>query len=521
MPVRQKIKPRKFFTINPKVEGATKAERVINWIQQLPVHQGRYRVGERVQLFEYQKQIVRGIFNEQKQIRIATISMARKMSKSSIAQFLLLAHCLMPELQRPSAQLFAISVTTNQAKLLFKGMMDIIDQLDWQTQEQCAIRSDYAQITIPSVGILFKVLAADKSGAKLQGYEPTFAVMDECGSFESVMEYQALKTANPRLLLLISTQSHLTNAETHWFTKLLHEPKLGDHHYRYFLGATREECKKWDDPEVWKRVTPAPEIKSLSYLQEEAEDAKRHGNINSFKVFHLNALVPSLSSELSIYTQEELDACWSPKKKIKPQSRVLIGVDLSQLHDLSVCLIHEIATGVTESFFFIPKQAVTEGTNYKQWEADGHCQIVTGKCVNFRDVAEKIKEYEQKYKVVAVLKDAWLANQYEIIAEEVGVKSKHISVKQQGREMGVATKHLQKLIKERNFFITNPILRWNFHCVKWSEDTYGNIRPHKQLSRAKASNNRIDGVVAVCNTCFWLAEEKHKPTKKKFTFKFL
>ena len=525
MPSRQKIKPDKFFTVKDVVEGDTKADRIINWIEQLPVHRGRHNVGANVQLFEYQREIIRGIFDETKQVRHAIVSMPRKQAKSQIAVWLLLAHLLMKELQRPSAQLFAVSVTTKQAKLLFRSMVDIIDQLDWQTQEKCRIVDGRDMITIPSVGICFQVIASDTSGARLQGFEAQIAVLDEASSMTSVLPYQSFKTSNPHLLLLISTQCHLPEAEHHWFTKVLHEENVPDHHYRYFLGATKEEANnRWDDEEVWRRVTPAPEIKSMEYLREEAHDARVHGNINTFRVFHLNALVPSLSSELSIYDQEELDNCWKPEARIPPSARCLVGLDLSQVSDICGLVLHEIATGVTESFAFIPRKAVEDAKgniNYQQWQDEGFCKIVTGNCVSFKEVAEKIKEYEKRYQVVAICKDHWLANQYKLIAEEEGVKAPHVNVQQQGRHMGVATKKLQQMIKEKKLAINSPILRWHFNCVRWSEDTHGNIRPHKSLSQARSKGNRVDLVFALCNICHWLAENDAKPSTRGFTLGFL
>lgn len=522
MALRARIQPSSFFKIDPRPKGKSLPDRIISFIEQLPVHRGRHRVGEKVKLFDYQKEIIEGIFNETKKVRHAIVSMPRKQAKSQIAVWLLLAHLLMEELQRPSAQLFAVSVTTKQAGLLFKSVVDIIDQLDWQTQQQCAIRTDKSIITVPAKGITFQVIASDSSGARLQGFEPQFAVLDECGSFESSMPYQSLKTANPHLLLLISTQCHLPQAETSWFTKVLHEENVPDHHYRFFLGATKEEAsQRWDDEEVWKRVTPATQIKSMDYLREEAHDARVHDNINSFRVFHLNALVPSLSSELNIYSQAELEACWQPNQRIPDGVRVLIGLDLSQISDLCAIVVFEIATGVTETFAFVPRAALIEGISYHHWQDKGFCQIVNTRCVAFKEVANKIREYEQRFKVVAVCKDHWLANQYQLIAEEQGVRARHVNVKQQGREMGVATKKLQELIKEKKLAITSPILRWNFHCTKWSEDTHGNIRPHKGLSQARAKGNRVDAVFALCNTCYYLAEQDCSPSTKGFSVKFL
>ena len=509
------------------IQFATKgslASRILAFIRQLPVHHGEYRLLQKVKPLKWQERVIRGTFPNDRHIKQSVISVPRKVGKSQVAVWCILAFILLPELRKTNAQIYALSKSTNQANLLFNSVVAILDLLTDDIFDTLDIKAKV--ITVPKRGITFRVIACDTSGARLQGFSPQFCVIDEAGSIESVMPYQSISTANPGLVMMISTQCHLPLAEEQWFSQILHDKEQPSYHYRYFKGATQKESNdRHGDEAVWKRVTPGlGKVKSLEYMKQQYANAIRHNNLNSWRTFHLNALCPHTSNEIDFVTSKEIEACWLPKEVIEPSSKVLIGLDLSQVHDLSSVVVYDIKTGVTESFFWIPLKAVNAisgslRNNYQQWQEQGHCQIVKDNCVDFSTVAKKIKDYEKQFKVLAICRDHWLANQYQFAADKEGVKAPHFSVQQMGQPMGVACKALQTAIKSGMFAITNPILRWNFNCVRWSEDTHLNVRPHKGLSQIKT--NRVDGVFATTNIFWYCAQHDLTPNMKGFTVNFL
>lgn len=509
---RRRRKVDRPFKVRP-VEGDTLGDRVIAWIQQMPVHRGKLANDRRrVKLFDYQKEIIRGIHNEG--ITHSVVSMPRKLGKSQIAVWCVLARMLMPELQEPSSQIVAVSVTQKQAQLIFDSVADIIDMLDPKTINRTNIigsNGPTPMVIVPSKSIRFRTVCGDKSGAKLMGFDINFAVIDEPGSMDS-MSYQSLKTGSPNgELLLIGTQSHLAEAEEHWYTKILQDQDLPSHHYRYFLSASREETDKhWGEEWLWRKVTPALEIKPLKYIRSEYSDAVKFGSEKSFKTAHLNSLIPSLSAELSIYTQEEMEACWQPDSSIEDGSQIIIGVDLSQVSDLCVVCCYDPKSYATESFFWIPQRAVEDAPNvpYDKWQEKGYLTIVAGKCISFEDVVDKILSWQKQYQVIAVCRDNWLSNQFQLTADNRGVTAPSVAIKQTREPMNVATKQLQSCIKQGKIKINNPCLRWNMQCTRYSQDTHNNIRPHKQLSMAGAKGHRVDGMFALCNIMWYVSEHE-------------
>ena len=498
----------------------TLAGRLIKWIEQLPIVKSNHRQGQKLKLFKFQKQILKGIFPNDRSVRHAVVSMPRKCSKSSLAAYINLAHLYFPPLMTPGAQLLIISVAQKQASLIFRQIIHMIDLLPEHQRCKVSIRESEGleSITRNDLGIKLQVLAADNSAGRLVGYEPHLATIDEAAMMTSPMNYLSMKTANPKLILLISTVTALIEGENHWHSKLVYDNEYKPkHHYKYFLGATKEEAdKRWDDPEVWKRVTPCLEIKSLDYIKGECEDAKRHGTINSFKWAHLNYIVPSLSDEVTIATQKEIDACYQPDKELPKHSRCVLGVDLAQITDCAALVLLDVFTGVTKSLIYVPQQALQESANmrdrYQEWNKEGWVVVVDDDYISYTTLAEQILKWMKDYKIVAICKDQHTANQFEIISKDVGVTIPQHNVVQKGKEINIATMGLKALIVGNELAINNPCTMWHLRSTRWSMDTYGSIRPHKQLSQARAKGRRIDATLALCNAVWY--RQQHKVKKK-------
>ena len=503
---RVPLTPAKRFPLRRGIK-KTKAESLIYWIEGLPVLRGKVGVGEKVKLYPFQKEILRGIFDDKNLVTHSVVSIPRKQGKSLIATWIALASLLYKPFQVRSAQIIVISPTAKQSGNLFDAMVDIIDHLPLPESDVLNIRINDKSITNKKLGIRFKVVASDRTGARLQGYEPQLAVLDEAGSMHQ-LAYQSLKTASPNLLLCISTQCHQPDGHNHWFTQLLQEENLPKHHYRYFKGATHAEARKdWDKETLWRKVTPEVKLKTIEYIRGEYEDAKMFGTENIFKAFHLNCLVQTLSDEVTLVTNDELEQAWKPDSFIPDNSKVVIGLDLAEVGDLTAIVV-VTPTGETEAHFFIPEKTANEQKNipYSQWAERGFVTLAPA-VVDFRDVANKVLELIDKYEVLAICHDSWLSKQWQLISEEAGIKIPQHKVIQMGKSIGVATKELQRYIKAGKLKINSPVLRWNFHCTTWSADTHGNIRAHRGLSQRK-KGYRIDGVVALLNSLYYMSENK-------------
>src|ERR1700722_19161814 len=82
-----------------ELEGATRAARLIEWLEQLIVPSGVY-AGRKLRLMSWQKRIIREVYRTRRgrrAVRTCLLSLARKNGKTSLASALALAHLSGPE----------------------------------------------------------------------------------------------------------------------------------------------------------------------------------------------------------------------------------------------------------------------------------------------------------------------------------------------------------------------------------------------------------------------------------------
>jgi phage terminase large subunit-like protein len=104
-----------------EVEGLTRAERVIAFIEDLPITAGKL-AGTQMQLRPWQREFVEAVYAENAEgvrpIRTAVLSMGRKNGKTQLAAALALCHLLGSEAE-PRGEIYSAALTRDQAAKLF------------------------------------------------------------------------------------------------------------------------------------------------------------------------------------------------------------------------------------------------------------------------------------------------------------------------------------------------------------------------------------------------------------------
>ncbi len=201
MPIRDKpAKPK------PK---KTRAERNIDWIEKCcRIPEGR-DVGKQVRLRDFQKRIIRKIYDNPNGTRRAIISLARKNAKTSLSAFLLLLHLCGPE-ARQNSQLFSAAQSRDQAALLFSLASKCV-LMSPELKGFIVIRETVKQLFCAGKGTLYRALSAEATTAF--GLSPAFICHDELGQVRGSQDslYEALETATGAqedpLSIIISTQA--------------------------------------------------------------------------------------------------------------------------------------------------------------------------------------------------------------------------------------------------------------------------------------------------------------------------
>src|SRR5687768_3356954 len=106
-----------------EVRGRTRAERVISFVESLPVTSG-ILAGKRFRLGAWQKKIIKAIYrtkNGRRIVRQALITIPRKNGKTTFTAALALCHLCGPEAEQ-RGEIYSAANERNQAAIIFREM---------------------------------------------------------------------------------------------------------------------------------------------------------------------------------------------------------------------------------------------------------------------------------------------------------------------------------------------------------------------------------------------------------------
>ena len=116
-----------------EAEGLTRAERVVAFIESLPVTKG-FGVGGTVQLEPFQRDWILSIYDAaaggQRQVRTGLLSVARGNGKTVLCAGLALCHLVGPEAE-PRGECYSAAATKEQSALIFAEMEATILATPW------------------------------------------------------------------------------------------------------------------------------------------------------------------------------------------------------------------------------------------------------------------------------------------------------------------------------------------------------------------------------------------------------
>jgi len=148
--------------------GLTRAERVIRFVESLPITKG-FGAGDRVQLIEFQREWIEAIYGEdedgRRRVRTGLLSVARGQGKTVLAAMLCLAHLVGPECEQ-RGECYSAAATKDQSALIFAEMEAIIFETPW-IAARVNVQRFHKQIEDMQTGSKFRALASD--GASVHG----------------------------------------------------------------------------------------------------------------------------------------------------------------------------------------------------------------------------------------------------------------------------------------------------------------------------------------------------------------
>ena len=462
-------------------------------------------VGQPLKLQDWQKDILRLIYDNPARTRRAIISMGRKNAKTTLSACLLLAHlCGPPARNRPNSELYSAAQSRDQAGIIFQLATKMV-RLNPILAGAVRIQETAKVLTCPELGTRYRALSAEATTAF--GLSPSLIIHDELGRVRGPRSplYEALETAvgaqEAPLSIIISTQA-ATDGDL--LSILIDDALRGaDPTTVVKLYAAPPELDPFGE-EAIRAANPALDtfMNKREVLAMVADAARMPARENEFRNLVLNQRVDTSAPFLS---PAAWAACGDDPMDITGLS-VFSGLDLSESRDLTaLVLAHCDVNGVwhVRPIFWLPADSLVEKgardhAPYDLWAEQGDLETTRGAAVSYEVIAERLKEIFDDYRVERLAYDPWHWQQLRPCLARVGfsehmLETVFVPFGQGYRSMSPAVRGAETIILERKLrHGDHPVLNMCIANATVERDAAGN----RKLSK-KRSTGRIDGAVAL------------------------
>lgn len=445
-------------------------------------------------------------------IKEAFLFIGRKNGKTALAAAIQLYGMLGDGISVPQSLLLAntaqqAAVALNFAKDMIVHTPELRDRLIGQRSR--IVFKDYNKQG-------FCQIFSTVDSARLEGYSPSMAILDEVHNWTDNTVYNAIKTGtgarkNP-LILIITTAGNKNNGFCNDYLK--YHKNILDNQIEddTTLGMIYQPDSKDDltDPDMWIKANPALTIiNSLDDMKTTFKQAQySYADKYAFITKHLNIFWDTPDVWIP---EEELLKVFEEFDELKLQKRdAYVGIDLSRNTDLTsvvvvIPILEEDMTYVIPYFFFAnrPDNVIRKnGKNLSQLINEGHIIKCETKVIDLDLVYNKVIQISNDYNLVELVYDAYNAPQLVSRLKEYGINCEVF--KQTAQKFNAPLKLLEEMIYNKKIKFKNPVMLWNFSNVVLYIDGNANIKIIKN-----AQNDSVDGVVALGEALGSMIENKY------------
>lgn len=500
------------ITFDPK-----KADKVINFIQKLKLSTGKF-ANQNFKLSEWQKFViyyVYGLVYKDTCLRVTRecyLQLSRKSGKTALASAMALYH-LVADGENDGQIIFAAN-STAQAQLAFTMATNYVSYIDPKGKYFKKYRDS---IKFPLTKSIMKVVSADAN--RLDGLNISAAVIDEYhaapnNAVSEVLSSSVGMRTQPLIIYVTTSGFDLTSPcyqMRNTCVELLHN-KIKDDSLAAFIFELDED-DDIENPKNWQKCQPNLGLTvTEDYIKSELVKAKNNPSLmTNFKTKILNKWVASAVGE------------WIPSEYILKCSETVnlehwgnyvsyVGLDLSSVSDMtaiSVLIFDNINQKyIFKNYYFLPQTALDESPNrekYRNWNLQNFLYLTSGNVVDYEYILNMIQKINKIVPVQAISYDSWQSTALIIKLTELGYNC--VPFSQSIGSMNRPTRHLEMISRNGHLIIDdNPITRWMFSNCQLREDYNNNVKPMKLN---KMSENKIDGVAAMCDALGHYLTETH------------
>jgi phage terminase large subunit-like protein len=497
-------------------EKLTRGEKNIVWIQKkCRIPEGKF-VGQEVELTDWQKQIIKDIYDNPAGTRRAIVSFGRKNAKTTLSAFLLLLHLCGRE-KKENSSLYSAAQSRDQAAILF-GLAAKIVRMSPYLKHAVRIRDTAKELLCEKLGTFYKALSAEASTA--YGLSPVFIVHDELGQVKGPRShlYEALETAtgaqDEPLSIIISTQAP-TDAD---LLSILIDDAKAAHDPRVVLSLyTADEKLDPFSEEAIVQANPAfRQFMNADEVLAMAEDARR---MPSREAEYRNLVLNQRVEVHSPFVSRGLwESCIGEVVEDFKGLPVYGGLDLSETSDLTALVLIAWANGHwnVKPTFWLPSGGLREKAQkdrvpYDVWERDRFLETTPGRSVEYEYVAEYLRGVFDDLDIRSIAFDRWNFRHLKPWLENAGFSEteleRFVEFGQGFQSMSPALRDLESAILQGKLLHSNhPVLNMCAANAVVQTDPAGN----RKLSKVK-SRGRIDGMVALAMAMSVAATHEDEP----------
>ena len=483
----------------------SRAERNIRWIEEhCRIPEGK-DVGKPVRLREWQRDILRKIYDNPAGTRMAIISFAKKNAKTSLSCFLLLLVLAGPESVQ-NTQLVSTAQSREQAACLYNLAAKVVRMSPTLSQYVTA-RDSAKQLYCAERGTLYKALSADAATA--HGLSSFFCVHDELGQVRGPVSelYNAVENAmgahDAPMSIVISTQAP-TDAD---LLSILIDDALTGRDPRVVLALyTASMALDPFSEEAIRQANPAfGDFLNATEILDQAEKAKALPSQESlYRNYTLNQRVEANDPFMPRAVWERNSAEPNIDFGDRP---VYGGLDLSETSDLTaLVLIAPDAAGVWDVVptFWLPGDGIHERARkdrvpYADWAKAGLLEAIEGeRTVDYDYVARRLRAVCDRCNVQKIAFDRYNFRHLKPCLIRAGfseaeIEEKFLEFGQGFVSMSPALRALEALALDGKMRHGNhPVLSMCASNAVAKKDDAGN----RKLTKAH-SRGRIDGMVSL------------------------
>jgi phage terminase large subunit-like protein len=469
------------------------------------VPEGKF-VGQPLRLQDWQKDILRLIYDNPAGTRRAIISMGRKNSKTTLSACILLAHlCGPPARNRPNSELYSAAQSRDQAAIIFTLAAKMV-RLNPLLAQTVRIQETAKTLVCSELGTRYRALSAEATTAF--GLSPSLIIHDELGRVRGPRSplYEALETAvgaqEAPLSVVISTQA-ATDGDL--LSILIDDALRGaDPTTVVKLYAAPPELDPFSE-EAIRAANPALDafMNKREVLAMAADAARMPARENEYRNLVLNQRVETSTPFLAPAIWK---ACGDQPLDFTGLS-VFAGLDLSESADLTALVLGhpDPNNGIwhVRPIFWLPSERLAEKAArdrapYDLWAEQGFLETTPGASISYEFIAERLKDVFEDYQVTKIAFDRWNYSHLKPWLSKAGFSEQllertFLEFGQGTKSMSPALRDLESLVLERKLRHGNhPVLTMCMANATVERNAVGD----RKLSK-KRSSGRIDGAVAL------------------------